>query len=400
MNVSDELLKYIIENDMIDIEQLQIQEQMNARNVYLNNHPYKIWEGKNGKWYTYILNEDGERRQKERNSKEEIEDCLILHYKELEENPSIQTAFYDCYNQKLSNGEISKASFDRYVCDFKRFFGEIKNYKVKEFTEYDIDDFVRKTVFGLSLTNKAYGNLRLLLFGIFKYAKRKKFVKFSITNAINDIDLSKKAFKIPNSEYAEQIFMPEEENLMIKYLTEHLDIINLGLLLMFKTGVRVGELATIKTAEIDNYTFPILRTETRYKDEDGKCIYGIKESPKTPAGQRRIVIPTKYEWVIDEIFKLNPDSIFLFEKDGHRIKSYSFRRRLWYICESKLKINPKSPHKIRKTYCSVLLDNKVDTSLVTTLVGHTEIKTTERYYHFDRKSVDEKRNALDKVLSL
>lgn len=37
----------------------------------------------------------------------------------------------------------------------------------------------------------------------------------------------------------------------------------------------------------------IRKTETIYKGEKGKNIYGVKEFPKTDAGVRNVVIPTK-----------------------------------------------------------------------------------------------------------
>ena len=169
---------------------------------------------------------------------------------------------------------------------------------------------------------------------------------------------------------------------------------------MYKTGVRIGELATIKRCEVDDYVIPINRTETRYDDENGKSVYEVKESPKTTAGIRSAIVPTKYQWIIDKIFELNPNGEYLFEKNGNRVKTYSFRRRLRYICDAKIHIKPKSPHKIRKTYCTMLLDSNIEDSLITDVVGHVDIKTTKQHYDYNRKSVERKREVLDSVKGL
>ncbi len=68
------------------------------------------------------------------------------------------------------------------------------------------------------------------------------------------------------------------------------------------------------------------------------------------------------------------------------------RRRLEKI-NRKLGIKHKSPHKLRKTYASILLDNNLDNNLITSLMGHTDISMTEGHYHRDRKDQD-KKNAL------
>ena len=48
--MNEELLKYAVENGMIDLSYVQEQVEMNRRNLLLNRHPYAIWEGNDGKW--------------------------------------------------------------------------------------------------------------------------------------------------------------------------------------------------------------------------------------------------------------------------------------------------------------------------------------------------------------
>lgn len=67
----------------------------------------------------------------------------------------------------------------------------------------------------------------------------------------------------------------------------------------------------------------------------------------------------------------NPFGEFIFMNRGKRITTNSFRRRLKDICR-KLDMPHKTPHKIRKTYGSILIDNNVDTRLITDLMGHTD----------------------------
>ena len=43
-----ELLKYAIENGMIDISYVQEQIEMSKRKELLEKHPYKIWQGADG----------------------------------------------------------------------------------------------------------------------------------------------------------------------------------------------------------------------------------------------------------------------------------------------------------------------------------------------------------------
>lgn len=181
--------------------------------------------------------------------------------------------------------------------------------------------------------------------------------------------------------------MQDELPLVLDDLKNHLDIVNLGLLLMFVTGVRVGELVAIKSCDVDGNVIHICRTESHYKDaETGKDMYVIKDTPKTAAGIRNVIVPTDYSWVIRKIQQMNPFGEFLFMRDGSRIRAYTVRLRLHRVCK-KVEVHDKSTHKARKTYASILLSSGVDTSTVISPMGHTDISCTEQYYHRNRKDI-------------
>lgn len=89
----------------------------------------------------------------------------------------------------------------------------------------------------------------------------------------------------------------------------------------------------------------------------------------------------------------------MFERDGNRIKTYMITRRLKKICKRNY-IKPKSLNKIRKTYGTILLDSGIAESVITSQMGHTDIKTTKRYYYVDRHDLYEKIQEIDSVANL
>ena len=62
---------------------------------------------------------------------------------------------------------------------------------------------------------------------------------------------------------------------------------------------------------------------------------------------------------------------------------------MYTMCK-KSKVVQKSPHKARRTYASILLNNNVDERFITDVVGHTDIRCTENYYHKNRRSIERK----------
>ena len=73
----DDLLKYAVENGMIDLSYVQEQVEMNRRKLLLSKHPYSIWKGNDGKWYTYLPNVEKGRILKKRTSEKAIEDLIV-----------------------------------------------------------------------------------------------------------------------------------------------------------------------------------------------------------------------------------------------------------------------------------------------------------------------------------
>ena len=82
----DEILKYLIDNDKIDLIEIKQEIELKENKRYLEKHEYEIWQGKNGKWYTYLPDADKGRVQRQRNSRKEIEALIISYHKKQEEN--------------------------------------------------------------------------------------------------------------------------------------------------------------------------------------------------------------------------------------------------------------------------------------------------------------------------
>lgn len=400
ISMSDkELLQFAIQNGMIDTALVQEKIEMQKREELLEKHPYAIWEGKDGKWHTYLPDKEKGRIPRKRSNKTEIENVVIEYWKEQEENPTVEDIFNEWIESKLDNKEIGKATYDRYKVDFDRFFSKFGQRKIKNVTEVEIEDFLLKSISEFSLSAKAFSNLRTLVFGIFKRAKKKKCIHYSITEIVKDMEIPKNAFSKKIKEDYEEVFMDYETPNVIQYLEDNLDPLNLGILLIFKTGMRVGELVTIKFNDISENTIKIRRTETRYKGEDKKDIYGIKEFPKTDAGVRDVIIPNDYVWIVQKLREMNPRGEFVFMKNGERIHTYAIRKRLYLVCK-RANAYKKSPHKIRKTYGSILLDNNIDSTLIIQQMGHTDIQCTEKHYHRNRKSSDRKAMILSSIPEL
>ena len=169
---------------------------------------------------------------------------------------------------------------------------------------------------------------------------------------------------------------------------------------MFKTGLRVGELCTLKHSDINGNIISIRRTETMFKDRvTGKIHYDVKEHPKTDAGIRNVIVKNESLWILKKIRQLNPFGEFLFMRNGKRINSYVFRNRLYTDCR-KTNAVVKSPHKVRKTYGTKLYNSNIPESLICEQMGHTDISCLKKYYYFNRNTEEENKNEINKISNL
>lgn len=386
-------LMYALEHGMIDLAYIQAKVQMNRRKEILSKHPYKIWESKDGKWYTYIKIDD-KRKLIKRTSRQAIEDKIISLHEDKE--PSLEDIFEEWNNWRLESCMISDASHKRYADIFKKHYVSFGKKKFKELDPDELLDFLESQVSIHKLTAKSFSNLKTVTRGLCKRAKRMKLIDWNVEEILSDLDVSDKNFVRTAKTNEQEVYSEDEWLKMTSYLINNEDLVNLGLLLLFATGMRVGELAALKPEDVNtDGTISIKRTETS-RLVNKHYEYCVRDFPKTAAGVRMVVVPSEYIWVLKRLKMIASGCKYVFEKNGVRIHEQAFRRRLKMICE-KIGIEPKSPHKVRKTYGTILLDNNVDRRFILDQMGHVSITTTENHYHRNRKAVEKKREVLNQL---
>lgn len=401
-------LKLAIESGMIDYAAIQEQVEMADNKKYLSQHKSKIYQGGDGRWNTYLPDTSSKygRRLVRKNTKNEVEKEVVEYYKQKEVEPTVGDVFYSWLNSKLEYGEILQQTYDRYEIVYNRYFLNnkkgIAGLKIKTIDEVQLEDFIRRTIHDFNLTVKAWGNLRIIIRGIFKYARRIHQTSISISQFMGDLDLSKNIFNRKLITDDEQVFTDKEvemiRDLILGEKKRAESLTNLGILLAMKTGLRAGELATLKYTDIKDGILTVRRTEIRYKNDDRSYEYDVRESTKGRDGIRRVILPNEALDILKRIRKLNPFGEYLFTRStGSRILGRQFTVRLKQICRT-LGIKERTLHKLRKTYATTLLNANVDEKLIMSQMGHTDISTTKTFYYFDNHDIEESKRIINAAL--
>lgn len=398
--VSDkELLNYAIKNSIIDINTVKKKIQMKEYQDYLDKHNSRVWQSTDGNWYTYLPEKD-RRRLVKRKNKKDLENLIVDFYRAAEKEPYLVEVFNEWIEKKLKYGEIQRQSYDRYKSDFNRFFvgSPIYKIKLKYVSEEMLEEFIKTTIHDMELTAKSWSGLRTLINGIFRYAKKMGYTTISITQFMGDLDISRKAFKKRKFSDEESVFTDEEVKMINNYINEREpSIAGLGILLMFETGLRVGEISAIKWEDVSDGLLSVNKREIHYKDDKGNYIYEVVDDAKTDAGTRKIVLSQNAQILLKRIRLICPFGEYVFMRNGSRIRGNYFSKRLSYICRI-IGITPRSGHKARKTYATKLINAGLNDNLIISQMGHTDIATTKRHYYFNNLSLSESRREIEQAI--
>lgn len=386
------------------LDELHEDAHMNKRRKeILERHKTPITQAKDGRWRTRVKLPNGKWKAVFKSTRRELEEALMEIYEEQVDiiAKSYREVFEEWYEERKEFDEVRPSSLTRYRTDFNRFFPPEDPFcriDISKISESDLTKFIKRKIREHGLTNKTYKGLRLLLRGVLKYAKREGYTEFSVGAFFLDLSLPSNIFAQGNvKEAKDEIFTDEELKMLKEYLSDHPTLQNYGLLLLFLSGLRVGELSALKWTDVDSTgrILIIRRTEVQFNGENGHREVSVQDMTKTAAGYRKVFLPEEAIPILDRLRLLSSSDEFIFTRSsGERIRSKSFNDALQRACR-KVNIPPRTPHKCRKTYSSALIDAGADSKFVQAQLGHKDFTTTKKYYDFDRSSDSDKLNLID-----
>lgn len=382
----DELLKFASESGMIDFDAIQEEVEMRKRKEYLAMHNSKIWQSTDEKWYTFVPDDKKKKRLVKRSTKERLEDYLVEFYKEYEEPQTIEKIFYEWMGRKIKFEEISKQTYDRYEIDFLKYFKDCKDKNIRHITTDFLDDFILNNIKTHNMKPKAWSNLRTIIRGTFLYAKKKGYCNINITEYFQEISLSRKIFNQDKKPLKNVIYSDREIDGLLKTIKDSKNLNDLAIIFAIYTGMRVGEIVSLKWEDISETHIHVCRTQIKYKDENKKNVYEVRDFPKTEAGIRDVVIVPELKSTIKKIRAINPFTEYVFEKNGKTIPEHSVSSRLYFLCD-KLNFPRKGMHSLRRYYATRLINAGVEEMIITSQMGHSDFTTTKKYYY--RNNQDE-----------
>jgi integrase/recombinase XerD len=133
--------------------------------------------------------------------------------------------------------------------------------------------------------------------------------------------------------------------------------------MMYACGLRLGEAVAVQTGHIDKATGNLTTIGKRNR-------------------QRLVPIPPTMLQALREMWKSHRNERYLFPNRYGKthVSDSTVREAFKHACRS-AGIKDATPHVLRHSFATRLLENGVDTRIVQMLLGHANIRSTEIYTH-------------------
>ena len=269
------------------------------------------------------------------------------------------------YERKLSNNTVAS-----YYENLKKFYLFFENKNILKLSANEIRDFL----YDEKIVARTRSHYLTVLNSFYNFLIENNIIK---NNPCEVIKLPKLSKKLPN-----YLTIEEVDRLLNINTTKVYDYRNKAMMeTLYACGIRVSELCNIKLSDIDfnEYTIKIFGKGSKER------IVPINESSMKALkiyinDYRPFLLKTK---VSDYVFINN---------FGNVISRVGFFKILKKLCKDAGIEKDVSPHTLRHSFATHLLNNGANLRVIQHLLGHSNITTTQIYSHLSNESLKEDYN--------
>lgn len=288
------------------------------------------------------------------------------HQKKIHRQSPLQTGAIDEINhiplqqfeRELILKGYSKSTIRTYVNEFRQFLSTIKNHPAEGFTPERLKDYLRYCYSDLKLSeNTLHSRMNALKFYYEQVLKREKFFwsiprpkkPLTLPKLLNETELRRLFNALPNKKHKAMLFTA------------------------YSAGLRVSEIVNLKISDIDSRRMQIFVSRAK-----GKKDRYVNLSP--------ILLDILRNYLLE--YQPRP-KVFLFESE-QTLSAYPTRTVQQIFSNAKRNAGITKDvgiHSLRHSFATHLLEKGTDIKYIKELLGHFNIKTTERYLHVAKEQL-------------
>lgn len=251
----------------------------------------------------------------------------------------------------------------------------VEKYLKPQFIDLNFNETINYNEFiqelSTKLSSKTVRDIIIVLKAILKYYEEE-----------NECVLKIKKSSVPKLEKKQVKILTKREKTKIKnYCLKNKTLKNIGIVMCLNTGLRIGEICSLKWENID------LEGKKIYIKQTIERIYNKKENkskiiintPKTQSSIRIIPISKKLYNILEPLKKNYKEKDFFLSGKEKYIEPRSYQYTFKEILK-KLKIKPKKFHCLRHTFATDCLEVGMDIKSLSEVLGHSDINVTLKVY--------------------
>jgi integrase/recombinase XerC len=254
-----------------------------------------------------------------------------------------------------------------YLRDLNRFSEFLRNRDIGQWTQVNYEEVSAYAAhrFRNGLKGRSIQRELSSIRGLYQYLIREGLMK---SNPAKEVSAPKGEQRLPKTCDAEQIGrLLDHRNSDDELLLRDLAMFEL----MYSSGLRLAELVSINLTDIDIGQRQLIVTgkgnKTRY----------------LPVGSRAIEAIQRWLGVRSDFCKDEDHEALFISRLGKRISARNVQCRLDALVKRRSLDQPLSPHALRHSFATHLLESSGDLRAVQELLGHANINTTQIYTHLD-----------------
>ena len=259
---------------------------------------------------------------------------------------------------------FSPLTVEAYQSDMDQFADFMK-------TEFEIDDLTQvKTTMVKSyivhlkeegLENRSINRKLSTLRTFFKYCLRENLIEKSPMMGVKALKQPKPLVKFVSEADIDKVSFGDDADFAT--VRDHLLFE-----LLYQTGMRQAELRGLKDGDIDKMGMQVKIHGKRNKDR------------LVPLSREMISLINQYQILRDATFTDKADRLLLTDK-GEEMKPTYVYNKVHRMLEGVTTLKQKSPHVLRHTFATHLLDEGASLVAIQKLLGHQDLATTQIYAH-------------------
>ena len=260
----------------------------------------------------------------------------------------------------LQSYERDVLQFNKYLNENKLNYGKIKSEDIKEYLNH-LQEIGKKT----SSISRSLASIR----SFYQYELRVKKVKLNPTEGVQAPKVEKHAPSILSSKEIE-LLLNQPKDVDLKGTRD-----KAMLEFAYATGMRVTEIISLDIDDVDlDKASVICKTATKQRT--------------IPLGTLSLKALKEYIEEARPILVKNEDEKALFVNiNGRRLTRQGFWKIIKYYKEQAHITKEITPHVLRHSFATHLLQNGADLKSIQTMLGHSDISSTQVYMQFQDDSI-------------